>query len=110
MDYYSMTDKGIAAEIGERIRTLRLRKNLTQQQLADHVMLSLNSIKALEKGKGKMMTLITVLRELGALDSLDAFVPLPQISPLQLVKLKGKNRERATGKRGSQRSEGTSEW
>ncbi|MBC2744635.1 MAG: hypothetical protein HGJ93_16800 [Desulfosarcina sp.] len=45
MDFYSMTDMGIEAEIGSRIRSLRLRKNQTQQQVSDATALSLNTIK-----------------------------------------------------------------
>ncbi len=99
MDYYSMTDKGIGVEIGRRIRSLRLRRNLTQQQVADMATLSLNAIKSLESGRSKLLTLVAVLRELGALDVLDNFIPEPAISPMQLAKRKGKKRQRASGRR-----------
>ena len=105
-----MTDKGVAEEIGGRLRSLRLRKNMTQQELAGRVMVSLNSIKALEKGNGKLTTMIAVLREMGALNTLDAFVPPPQVSPLQLAARKGKIRQRATGSRGNIVPEGDAEW
>ena len=99
MDYYSMTDKGIGTEIGHRLRSLRLRRNLTQQQVADKAALSLNAIKSLESGKSKLLTLIAVLRELGALDALDNFIPEPAISPMQLFRQQGKKRQRASGNR-----------
>ncbi|MDO9263922.1 MAG: helix-turn-helix transcriptional regulator [Desulfosalsimonadaceae bacterium] len=105
-----MTDKGVGAEIGGRIRSLRLRRNLTQQQVADAAALSLNAIKSLESGKGKLLTLIAVLRELGALDSLDGFIPEPAISPLQLVRHQGKKRQRASGRRGEEDKAETGEW
>ena len=110
MNYYTMTDKGIGAEIGSRIRTLRLRKNMTQQEVAEAVGLSLNSIKALESGKGKLASLIAVLRELDALDSLDAFIPDIPVSPLQLAKTQGKKRQRASGTRKKSKTGETSEW
>ncbi len=97
MDIYSESDRQIAAQLGQRMRSLRLRKNITQQQLADATALSLNSIKALEAGKSKLSTLIAVLRELGALDAMDNFVPEITISPIQLARRKGKLRQRATG-------------
>lgn len=99
MDIYTESDQQIARQLGQRIKSLRLRKNLTQQQLADAAALSLNSIKALEAGKSKLSTLIAVLRELGALDTIDNFIPEITISPIQLAKRKGKLRQRATGKR-----------
>jgi transcriptional regulator with XRE-family HTH domain len=94
-----MTDQGIAKEIGGRVRSLRLRRNVTQQQLSEATTLSLNVIKSLESGKAKLTTLIAVLRELGSLDDLDRFIPEITISPLQLARRKGKQRQRASGKR-----------
>jgi len=99
MDLYTLSDKGIEEEIGSRIRALRLRKNITQKELAEATALSLNVIKSLESGRGKLSTLIAVLRELGTLDHLDSFIPEPSISPIQLAKMQGKGRERASGKR-----------
>jgi putative transcriptional regulator len=110
MDYYSMTDKGIGQEFGRRIRSLRLRRNLTQQQVADKAALSPNAIKSLESGKGKLLTFIAVLRELGALDALDNVIPEPSISPLQLARQQGKNRQRASGRRLKDVSREKSEW
>ncbi|GMR05571.1 MAG: hypothetical protein BMS9Abin25_0146 [Gammaproteobacteria bacterium] len=99
MDFYTLSDKVIAEEIGDRIKSLRLRRNITQKALADATTLSLNSIKSLESGRGKLSTLIAVLRELGALDHLDSFIPETSISPVQLAKMQGKVRERASGRR-----------
>lgn len=110
MNFYAMTDKGIGAEIGSRIKSLRLRKNMTQQQTAEAAGLSLNSIKALESGKGKLSSLIAVMRELGALDSLDAFIPDIPVSPLQLARTQRKKRQRASGKRVKDSTGETTEW
>jgi len=100
MNYYSMTDRAIAEELGQRFRTLRLRQNLTQQQLADAAAVSLNVIKSLEAGRAKLSTCIAVLRELGALDALDQFIPPVAVSPLQLAQRQGRPRQRASGSRG----------
>lgn len=110
MTWYSMTDKGICIEMGHRIRSLRLRRNLTQQQVADRAALSLNSIKSLESGKGKLSTIIAVLRELGALDALENFLPEPGISPLQLARQRGKIRQRASGSRLKGKASEAPEW
>lgn len=110
MDYYSMTDSAITAEIGMRLKSLRLRKNLTQQQLSSAVLVSLNSIKSLEGGKGKLSTLIAVLRELDALNTLDSFIPEPGISPIQLARQQGKQRQRASGTRMQKSPEEDGEW
>jgi len=99
MDFYTLTDKGIEEELGNRVKALRLRKNITQKELAEATTLSLNVVKSLESGRGKLSTLIAVLRELGALGHLDSFIPKTSISPMQLAKLQGKVRERASGER-----------
>ncbi|MFQ5634790.1 MAG: helix-turn-helix domain-containing protein [Gammaproteobacteria bacterium] len=99
MDYYSMTDQAILDELGGRFRELRLRKNLTQRELAERTALSVTAIKSLEAGRTRLQTAVAVLRELGRLDELDHFVPPPGISPMQLAKLGGKKRERASGTR-----------
>jgi len=105
-----MTDKGVEAELGRRLRSLRLRRNLTQEQVAEAAVLSLNTIKALEAGKGKLASLIAVLRELGALEELDNLLPEISISPLQLAKQQGKVRQRASGKRGKEGGKEKAEW
>lgn len=84
-DYYTASDSAILDELGERVRGLRLRKNITQEALAERTLLSVGTIKSLEAGKGKLSTLIAVLRELGALEQLDQFIPPITISPLRMV-------------------------
>lgn len=107
-----MPDKAIAAEIGERIKALRLRRNLTQQQVAAAAAVSLNVVKGLEAGRGKLSSIIAVLRELQALDGLDRLLPEQNlVSPLQLAKQRGKKRQRASGGHGDKGSGGESpEW
>ncbi len=90
MDYYSLSDSAIVAEIGARIRALRLRRNVTQQALAEAAGLSETAIKGLESGRGRLSTLIAVLRELSALDHLDQFIPEITVSPLQLARRRTK--------------------
>lgn len=90
MGYQSMSDKAIETELGARIRAWRLRLNLTQQQLSDATVLSLNVIKSLEAGKGKLSSLIAVLREFRLLQDLDSFIREPGISPLQLANSKAR--------------------
>lgn len=110
MDFYTLSDKYIQKELGHRIKALRLRKNITQKELAQATTLSLNSIKSLESGRSKLATLIAVLRELQALDQLDNFIPEISISPMQLAKMQGHVRKRASGERLNSQPEDKSEW
>ena len=97
MNFDAMTDKAIAAEIGRRIEQMRLAKNLTQQQLADEIGLSRVSYRKLVNGSGKFENIIALLRALGRLDLVEQFVPEQPVSPMQQLKLKGKQRKRASG-------------
>jgi transcriptional regulator with XRE-family HTH domain len=99
MDYYSMTDQAILTELGARFRELRLRRNLTQQSLAERTGLSVTAVKSLEAGRTRLATMIAALRELGKLEDLDNFVARPEISPMRLIRQGGKKRQRASGKR-----------
>ncbi len=110
MDFYVLSDKAIELELGNRFKALRLAKNITQKELAGLTTLSLNSIKALESGRGKLSTIIAVLRELGALEQLDSFIPVTSISPIQLAKMQGKVRERASGYRTKKTPVDKTQW
>ncbi len=102
MSIYGKSDPAILREIGERLKTRRLSKNITQQELASLSGLSRSTISEIEGGKPfGVLALIQVLRALQALEDLDAFLPDSGPSPLQLARLKGRERRRATGTRGS---------
>jgi transcriptional regulator with XRE-family HTH domain len=83
-------------ELGRQIRSLRLRQDLDQQQLADRAGIALNAVKNLERGKGATLrSLIQVLRVLNRVDWLRALAPPVSISPVQMLKTKGP-RQRAS--------------
>ena len=106
MKFDSMTDQAVAAEIGQRIDQIRLERNLTQQQLADAVGLSRVSYAKLVSGQGKFTNVIAVLRALDQVALLENFVPEAVFSPIEQLKLKGKQRKRASGSRGANTNSG----
>jgi putative transcriptional regulator len=110
MDYYSITDSAIEEEIGARLKALRLRRDITQQALADATGLSVTAIKGIESGGGRLSTIVAVLRELSALDQLDNFIPKITISPLQLARRKGKPVLRASGRRRTRKKDDGDAW
>ena len=100
MKFSFMNSHAVLKEIGVRMRRERLNQNLTQETLAQRAGVSRRVILDLEKGKGcGLSSLIEILRSLKKLDQLDAFLPDPGISPLQLAKLRGHERQRASGRR-----------
>ena len=97
-DQNGRSPEEIAAALGERVRALRLAADLTQSVVADKAGVSERSLRDLEGGQGStVQTLVRVLKALGAEDVIDALVPRPAVSPLQL--LKHKSRQRASGTR-----------
>ena len=95
------SDSAVLGELGQRLKSQRLLRNITQQELARRTVLSLGTIKALEAGKGKLSTLVAVLRELGLLSELEHLVKPPEVSPLVLAE-RSKSRQRARPPRPSE--------
>ena len=96
--------------LGERLRRRRLNRNLTQAEVAAQAGVAQRTVRAIEGGASASMdTWLSLLRTLGALDQLDQFLPEPPISPIELAKLKGKTRQRATGSRGSEPDQAVAE-
>ena len=98
MKIESMSDKAILGELGSRLQRERLNRNMTQADLALKAGVSLRSLQYLEAGQPcSLASLIRIVRALGNLAALDAFFPEPGLSPVQLARLKGRERQRASG-------------
>jgi DNA-binding XRE family transcriptional regulator len=97
MNFYGMTDDAIALELGARIQRQRLNRNKSQEQIAEAVGVSKPTIVQLERGQAKLTTLIAVMRALGMLDQVDQIVPEVPVSPVQVLKMSGAVRKRASG-------------
>ncbi len=95
MNYYSMTNTAITAELGLRLERLRLERNIAQQTLADEIGITPKSYRQMIAGGGKLENMIAALRALDCLQELDNFLPEQPPSPLAQLKLKGKERQRA---------------
>ena len=91
-----MTDKGIAAEIGDRLKQYRLVRNWTQKEIAAFAGVSIKAVRNAEKGTGTLLNYIKVLRPLDLVTALDKVIPeASTISPIQTAKMSGKTRKRA---------------
>ena len=87
------------AELGRQVRTLRLRQDLDQRQLADRAGIALNAVKNLEGGNGSTLrSLVLALRALNRADWLHTLAPAVSISPVQMLKAKAP-RQRASRKK-----------
>ena len=95
-NWYSMTDQAIAKEIGQRIEQLRLESNISQELIAEELGITTKTYRNLKEGKAKFVLMIGVLRILNRLELVDRFIPETPFSPMELMKLKGKQRQRAS--------------
>jgi transcriptional regulator with XRE-family HTH domain len=97
--YPQHSDAGWAAELGSQLRTVRLRLELDQRQLAARAGVGLNAVKNLESGKGATVrSLVRVLRALDRTDWISALAPQVTVSPLQVLRAR-RPRQRAARKR-----------
>jgi transcriptional regulator with XRE-family HTH domain len=95
-----MTDEAVLSELGERLERTRLERNLTQRELASEAGVERKAVQRIEAGESvKLVSLIRVLRALGLLEALDQLVQQPLPSPIELLKLHGRSRRRASGER-----------
>ena len=88
---YILTDTELCNRTAAKIKTVRLKQNMSQAELADKSGVSISTIKRMEDGEIKNFeSLIRVLRTLG---KLDVFVPLveeEQLSPNEYYELASK--------------------
>ncbi|WP_378187917.1 helix-turn-helix transcriptional regulator [Aquimarina sp. W85] len=98
MELNMLTDEQVLYELTQRVKRKRLNLNMTQETLANRAGVHTQTVKNFEAGKSTtMLTFIQLLRGFGELNALESFLPDPGISPIELLKLKGKERERASG-------------
>jgi putative transcriptional regulator len=95
-----LTDEAVLSELGARLERTRLERNLTQRALAEEAGVERKVVLRLEAGESvTLASFIRVLRALDLLDALDQLLPEPVPSPIELLKLHGKQRRRASGER-----------
>jgi transcriptional regulator with XRE-family HTH domain len=95
MNWNSLSNSAIIAEVGKRLKDYRFQKKLTQQELADQAGISVFSVTQIEKGKAVTLAVfLSVLRVLRLLDNFELFIPEIGISPIELLKLKGNTPKR----------------
>ncbi|MCB0963336.1 MAG: helix-turn-helix transcriptional regulator [Acidimicrobiales bacterium] len=100
----SRTTEEWEAEIGSQVRSLRLRADRTQADVARAANVSVSTLASLEHGEGSSLsTLVSVVRALDRADWLTTLEPPVTVSPLELLaRRRGAgptSRVRASGRR-----------
>ncbi len=104
-----MSDRAILADIGQRLSHRRVELELTQAALAEEAGVSKRTVERIEAGESvQTTTLIRILRVMDLLEALDAAMPAVGPRPMDLLKLRGKERQRASTKKRSK--EPADEW
>ena len=87
----------VLREVGARLKTLRLQQNRRVSDLAADSGVSPRTINRLEAGHSiGTENLVQVMRALGRLQAFEAFIPVPEVSPYDVERLRGKIRRRAS--------------
>jgi len=96
----TLADDTILAEIGERVTRLRLDLQLTQADVAEQAGVAKRTVERIEAGaSAQMSSIIRILRVLDLLPGLDRMIPEAGPRPMDLLRRKGKVRQRASTRR-----------
>jgi DNA-binding XRE family transcriptional regulator len=99
-DFSTMGDNAVLEELGKRLGQRRIAQALTQADLALEAGVSKRTVERIEAGAvAQTLNLVRILRVLDLLPGLDQLVPETGPRPMDLLKLKGKTRKRATSRR-----------
>ncbi len=92
----SAHDREILTALGERLRAARLRRNLTQRQLAERAGVGRMTVQRIEEGEsGSLTSLVRILRALGELGELERLLPAAGPTPLEEARAQRRPRRRA---------------
>lgn len=106
-----LADDAILAEIGERVARCRLDFQLTQANVAEQAGVAKRTVERVEAGaSAQISSIIRILRVLDLLPGLDRMIPEAGPRPMNLLKQKGKVRQRASKRRRSDPSNKPWSW
>lgn len=95
-----MSDDAILGELGHRLQQRRLDLRLTQAELAEQAGIGKRTVERLENGASvQFASLVRIFRVLGLMGALDEMLPQGGPRPMDLLRLQGKQRQRATSPR-----------
>jgi len=107
----TLSEDAVLTELGRRLARRRLNKGLTQAALAAEAGISKSTVERIESGASTQLAkLIRLLRPLDLLDNIDILVPEQTASPIDLLKLHGKQRQRASSRRHDKVAEEPWSW
>ena len=101
MSLSELSPAALCEQLGGRLQQARLNQDLTQADVAARAGVSRKAVLNAEKGQTTLEVLVAILQALELTAQLDQFLPPQPVSPLQLARLQGRQRQRASGQRKS---------
>jgi transcriptional regulator with XRE-family HTH domain len=97
----NLADAGILQELGGRLAHARLERNLTQAALAEQAGVAKRTVERLESGEvaTQLSGFLRVCRVLGLMERFDTLIPEAAPGPIAQLKMHGRRRQRARGKK-----------
>jgi transcriptional regulator with XRE-family HTH domain len=107
-----LTDESVLEELGARLTSARLGRNLTQAALAEQAGVSKRTLERLESGAvaTQLSSFLRVCRVLGLVEQFESLVPAASASPMEQLKRQGGKRRRASGKKAGPAKPGKWTW
>jgi transcriptional regulator with XRE-family HTH domain len=100
---YFKSIEELQRSLGERLRRLRVARNLDQRTTAEKAGISEKALRNLETGRGSTVeSLLRVLKALDSLEGIELLAPKPTVNPLSLLR-NAKVRQRVRHPRGERR-------
>jgi transcriptional regulator with XRE-family HTH domain len=94
------SDATVLGELGRRVSTARLERNISQEQLAREAGVSRSTVWQLESGRSvSLSNFVRVLRALGLLEQLGTALPEELPRPVERLRSEGRRRQRASSLR-----------
>ena len=110
---YFLSDIEIKHQIGQKIKSERLRQNVTQENLALNSGVSLSTLKKIGE-ISSFTSFLMVIRALGLLDNIESLLEPHVLSPNEYFEMvhsqKKKIRKKASVKKNVKQNNGISEW
>lgn len=92
-----LADAAIVRILGERIERYRIEAGLTQAELAQQAGIGKRTLERVEAGHGaELVMLIRVMRALKGLEGFERLLPELPPSPIEQLKLRGRQRQRVS--------------
>ncbi len=95
-----LSDTAILKLFGTRMKAYRISRGIKQQELATESGVGVSTIAKIENGQSVTFSLlVSVMRTLGLLENFEVLVPEQKTSPMELLRMQGKQVKRVRTKK-----------